>query len=171
MSCIEMFRNLFPIPNETHIMSAPISLKNGIPSTIMSVSFAITSVRLYPCDTAFAACNTRVSYQCLAQNSSIHFHPEMILQPFLNRRRYEQWLLTDNGTVLPCYLRSAGKFQFLGNFPFPSCSFRPQHMHHMGTINQSAVSFIKVGWQSTSKQESKSDFWPILRMPCLDRDG
>ena len=25
--------------------------------------------------------------------------------------------------------------------------------------------------QSTSKQDSKSDFWPLLRTPCLDRDG
>ena len=42
-------------------------------------------------------------------------------------------------------------------------------MHHMETINQFAVSFIKVGW--TSKQDSKSDFWPLLRAPCSDRDG
>ena len=36
MSLIEMFRNLFPIP---------ISPKNAIPSTMMSMSFAITSMR------------------------------------------------------------------------------------------------------------------------------
>ena len=70
--------------------------KNDSPCTIMPVSFAIISMRLYPCDTAFAACNiTRVSNsswlhmasadiqtrQRLAQDSPIglHLHPELIL--------------------------------------------------------------------------------------------
>ena len=48
MSWIEIFRNFFPIPNGTHILSAPISLNNDIPYTMMPVSFAIISMRLYP---------------------------------------------------------------------------------------------------------------------------
>ena len=34
-----------------------------------------------------------------------------------------------------------------------------------------ASASLKSDGQSTSKQDSKSDFWPLLRMPCLDRDG
>ena len=49
------------------------------------------------------------THQRLPQDSPIHFHPGLILQPFLQGRRYEQWLLTDNGTVPPCYLRSADR--------------------------------------------------------------
>ena len=135
VSCIEMFPNLFPISNETHILSAPISLKNDIPSTIMSVSFAIISMRLYPCATAFAACNISSwlhglstadiqTHQRLTQDAPIHFHPALIIQHFLHRRRSEQRLQTDNGTVQPCNLRSVDRFKFLGNFPFPSYRIR-----------------------------------------------
>ena len=47
-----------------------------------------------------------------------------ITSSFLHRIRSEQWLLADNVTILPCCLRSADRFQFLGNFPFPSCRIR-----------------------------------------------
>ena len=43
---------------------------------------------------------------------------------FLHRIRSEQWLLADNVTIPHCCLRSADKFQFLGNVPFPSCRIR-----------------------------------------------
>ena len=116
-----MFRNLFAIPNETHSLSAPISLKNDINSTMMSVSFAIISMRLYRaiqhslhatslwCRTLHGcmALADIQTHQLLAQDSPIHLHPELTLLPFLHRRRSQQWLLTDNGTVPPCYFRSA----------------------------------------------------------------
>ena len=35
MNWIGIFRNLFAIPNETHSLSAPISLKNDIPSRLV----------------------------------------------------------------------------------------------------------------------------------------
>ena len=131
-----MFRNLFPIPNETHSLSAPISLKNDIPSTIMSVSFTIISIHWYPCDTAFAAYNiTHLSNSSWlhglsgyshssapAHDSPMHLHPELILQPFLHRRRSELWLLTDNGTVPPCYLLSADSCSNFSEIP---------HSHHV----------------------------------------
>ena len=126
-----MFRNLFLIPNETHSLSAPIALKNDIPSTIMSVSFTIISIHLYPCDTAFAASSYSSWLHGLsgfseslapAHDSPLHFHPELILQHFLHRRRSEQWLLTDNGTVPPRYLLSSD-----------SCSnfSKISHSHHV----------------------------------------
>ena len=41
----------------------------------------------------------------------------------------------------------------------------------MGTINEFGVSFFKVGWTFYFQADSKSDFWSLLSMPCLDRDG
>ena len=134
-----MFRNFFPIPNGTHILSAPISLKNDITSTIMPVSFAIISIRLYPCDTAFAACNiTRLSNSSWLHGLSGYSDTSApgtglpntfasrvdITSSFLHRIRSEQWLQADNVTIPPCCLRSADRFQFLGKFPFPSCRIR-----------------------------------------------
>ena len=134
-----MFRNFFPIPNGTHILSAPISLKNDIPCTMMPVSFAIISMRLYPCGTVFAAGNiTRVSNSsCLHDLSGYSdssgpgtrlpntFASRIdITSSFPHRIRSEQWLLADNVTIPPCCLRSADRFQFLRNFPFPSCRIR-----------------------------------------------
>ena len=138
-----MFRNFFPIPNGTHILSAPISLKNYIPCTMMPVSFEIISMRLYPCDTAFAACNiTRVSNSSWLHGlsrysdtsapgtglpntfaSRVDITSYFLASSFLHRIRSEQWLLADNVTIPPC-LRSTDRFQFLGNFPFPSCRIR-----------------------------------------------
>ena len=123
----------FQIPNGNQILSAPISLKNDIPCTIMPVSFAIISMRLYPCDTAFAACNiTRmVTWHQLFRHISVwHRTPNTfasrvdITSAFNHRIRSEQWLLADNVTIPHCCLRSADRFQFLGNFPFPSCRIR-----------------------------------------------
>ena len=54
---------------------------------------------------AFADIQT---HQRLAQDSPVHLHPELTLQPFLHRRRSQQWQLTYNGTAPPCYLRSTG---------------------------------------------------------------
>ena len=135
-----MFRNFFPIPNGTHILSAPISLKNDIPCKMMPVSFAIISMRLYQCDTAFAARNiTRVSNSSWLHGLSRYSDTSApgtglpntfastrvdITSSFLHRIRSEQWLLADNVTIPPCCLRSADRFQFLGNVPFPSCRIR-----------------------------------------------
>ena len=134
-----MFRNFFPIPNGTHILSAPISLKNDIHCTMMPVSFAIIGMRLYPCDTAFAACNiTHVSNSSCLHGLSRYSDTSApgtglpntfasridITSSFLHRIRSEQWLLADNVIIPPCCLRSANRFQFLGNFPFPSCRIR-----------------------------------------------
>ena len=134
-----MFRKFFPIPNGTHSLSAPISLKNDIPCTIMPESFAIISMRVYPGDTAFAACNiTRVSNSSWLHGLSRYSDTSApgiglpntfvsrvdITSSFLHRIWSEQWLLADNVTIPPCCLRSADRFQFLGNFPFPSCRIR-----------------------------------------------
>ena len=102
----------------------------------MPVSFAIISTHLYPCDTAFAACNiTRVSNSSwlhgLSGYSSWQGLPNTfasrlyITSSFLHRIRSELWLLANNVTIPPCCLRSADRFQFLGNVPFPSCRIRP----------------------------------------------
>ena len=134
-----MFRNCFPIPNGNHILSAPISLKNDIPYTIMPVSFAIISMCIYPCDTAFAACNiTRVSNSSWLHGLSGYSDTSApgtglpntfasrvdITSSFLHRIWSEQLLLADNVTIPPCSLCSTDRFQFLGNFPFPSCRIR-----------------------------------------------
>ena len=136
LKCSAIF---FPIPYGTHILSAPISLKNDIPCTLMPVSFAIISMRLYPCDTAFAACNiTRVSNSSWLHGLSGYSDTSApgrgllntfasrvdITSSFLHRIRSEQWLLADNVTIPPCCLRSVDSFKFLGNFPFPSCRIR-----------------------------------------------
>ena len=48
-------------------------------------------------------------------------------------------------------------------------------MHHMGTIWAPSMSLASASSTSdghyTSKQDSKSDFWSLLRTPCLDSDG
>ena len=122
-----------------HFISANIT-EEGFPLyDYASVSFAVISMRLYPCDTAFAACNiTRVSNSSWLHGLSGYsdtsapgtglpntFAPRVdITQSFLHRIRSEQWLLADNVTIPPCCLRSADRFQFLGNFPFPSCRIR-----------------------------------------------
>ena len=136
LKCSAIF---FPIPNGTHILSAPISLKNDIPCTMIPVSFAIISMRLYPCDTALAECNiTRVSNSSWLHGLSRYSDTSApgtglpntfasrvdITSSFLHRIRSEQWLLEYNVTIPPCCLRSANRFQFLGNFPFPSCCIR-----------------------------------------------
>ena len=108
-----MFRNLFPIPNETLGLSAPISLKNDIISTINYVSAVrnnqyagnITLVSNPPWLHGLSGYSDSSAPGTGLQN--IHFHPELILQPFLHRRRYKQWLLTDDGTFPHCYSRSA----------------------------------------------------------------
>ena len=41
LSLIEMFCKLFPIPNENHSLTAPISLTNDIPRPIVAVPFAM----------------------------------------------------------------------------------------------------------------------------------
>ena len=104
LKCSAIF---FPIQNGTHILSAPISLKNDIPCTMMPVSFAIISMRLYPCDTAFAACNiTRVSNSSCLHGLSRYSDTSApgtglpntfasrvdITSSFLHRIRSEQWL-------------------------------------------------------------------------------
>ena len=56
------------------------------------------------------------------ESIGVHFHLELILHPFIHRRWSEQWLLTDNGTVPPCFLR-----------PADSCSnfSEMSHSHHV----------------------------------------
>ena len=46
-----------------------------------------------------------------------------------------------------------------------------QIMHHIATINEFLRQLHQRRVDSLlSEQGSKSDFWPFLRMPCLDRD-
>ena len=52
-----IYLNFFPILKVTHNLSAPISANKCTAETIMSVSFAIISMRLQPCETTFAACS------------------------------------------------------------------------------------------------------------------
>ena len=86
------------------------------------------------------------THQRLAQDSPVHLHPELTLQPFLHRRRSQQWLLTDNGTAPPCYLR-----------PTDSCSNFSEisHSHHVA----SAVWFML-----------PSSVWSLL-LNCLADSG
>ena len=96
-------------------------------------------MRLYLCDTAFAACNiTRVSNSSWLHGLSGYSDTSApstglpntfasrvdFTSYFLHRIRSEQWPLADNITIPPCCLRSADRFQFLGNVPFPSCRIR-----------------------------------------------
>ena len=127
-----------------HFISANITEERYHWRTIMPVSFAIISMRLglYPCDrgpTTFAACNiTRVSNSSWLHGLSGYSDTSApdtwlpntfgsrvdITSSFLHRIWSEQWLLADNVTIPPCCLRSADRFQFLGNCPFPSCRIR-----------------------------------------------
>ena len=102
-----MFRYLVPIPNKTHSLSAPISLKNhyyDYVSVVRNNQYALNATSLsYRTPRGCMALADIQSHQRLAHDSPMHFHPELILQHVLHRRRYEQCLLTDNGTGPPCY--------------------------------------------------------------------
>ena len=89
-------------------MSVPIAI---IRMRIITVGYCIRCLQHHSYRTPHG-CVTLAdiqNHQRLAQDSPIHFHPGLILQPFLQGRWYEPWLLTDNGTVPPCYVRSADR--------------------------------------------------------------